>query len=86
MRRRFEIFSYTFGYITQLTDAGLAHLKGLTNLQTLDLKGTQVSDAGLTHLKLLTNLQTLWLLGTQVSVAGVQELQKALPNCRIIHW
>ena len=27
------------------------HLKGLTNLQTLNLYGTQITDAGLVHLK-----------------------------------
>ena len=30
-----------------LTDAGLVHLKGMTNLQTLDLQRTKVTDAGL---------------------------------------
>ena len=42
---------------TQVTDAGLEHLKGLTQLQGLSLSGTQVTDAGLEHLKGLTQLQ-----------------------------
>ena len=29
-----------------MTDAGLAHLAGLTNLTALDLSGTSVTDAG----------------------------------------
>jgi hypothetical protein len=35
---------------TQVTDAGLEHLKGLTQLQELDLASTQVTDAGLENL------------------------------------
>jgi WD40 repeat protein len=31
---------------TQITDAGLRHLKGLTNLKKLDFEDTQVTDAG----------------------------------------
>ena len=42
-----------------MTDAGLEHLKGLTNLQSLDLTFTKVTDAGLEHLKGLTKLQSL---------------------------
>ena len=42
-----------------MTDAGLEHLKGLSQLQRLDLASTQVTDAGLEHLKGLTQLQTL---------------------------
>ena len=32
---------------TQLTDSGLAHLKGLSGLQELGLAGTKVTDAGI---------------------------------------
>ena len=41
---------------SSLSDAGLAHLKGLTKLSHLDLTDTQVTDAGLVHLKGLTKL------------------------------
>lgn len=34
---------------TQISDAGLAHLKGLTALRSLNLRGTQISDAGLSY-------------------------------------
>ena len=36
------------------------------------------------HLLGLTNLQTLNLSRTQVTDTGIAELQKTLPNCRII--
>jgi len=65
-------------YNTQITDAGLVHLAGLTSLQELF-----VTDAGLVHLKGLTSLQTLGLGNTQVTDAGVAKLKEALPNCEI---
>ena len=40
-----EIVVVSF-YETQITDTGLEHLKGLTELQELWLDGTQVTDAG----------------------------------------
>ena len=68
-----------------MTDAGLKHLEGLTQLQWLSLNDTKISDAGLEHLKGLTQLQSLWLLRTKVTDAGVKKLQQALPNCPITH-
>ena len=67
----------------QVTDAGLEHLKWLTQLQSLDLWGTKVSDAGLVRLKGLTELQWLDLWETQVTDAGVKDLQRALPHCKV---
>jgi hypothetical protein len=66
-----------------VTDAGLTHLRGLTQLRGLYLDSTQVSDAGLVHLRGLTQLKTLDLSNTQVTDAGVAELQKTLPKCNI---
>ena len=68
---------------TKITDAGLVHLKGLTNLQNLDLIGTKVTDAGLVHLKDLTNLQLLRLEDTQVTDAGLAAMKQTLPNCQV---
>jgi hypothetical protein len=36
---------------TQVTDAGLPHLKALTKLSALDLDNTHVTDAGVNKLK-----------------------------------
>ena len=36
---------------TKITDAGLVHLKGLTNLQELDLSRTRTTDAGVAELQ-----------------------------------
>ena len=38
-------------YGTMITDAGLAHLKGLTGLRVLDLQGTRITDAGVRALE-----------------------------------
>ena len=65
--------------------AGLEYLRGLTNLEAIDLENTKVTDAGLVHLKGLTNLQSLNLRHTQVTDAGVKKLQQALPKCKIRH-
>ena len=70
---------------TQVTGAGLVHLKGLTNLEKLAFSGTRITDEGLEHLKGLTNLKELGLGHTRVTDEGVQKLQQALPNCKIIH-
>jgi hypothetical protein len=68
---------------TEITDAGLEHLKGLSALQTLYLNDTKVTDTGLACLKGLTRLSNLNFAGTKVIEAGAQELKKALPKVRI---
>ena len=69
----------------RVTDAELACLKGLTDLQGLSLHSTDITDAGLEHLKGLKNLEALRLERTQVTDEGVKKLQQALPNCSIRH-
>ncbi|HUY92471.1 MAG TPA: leucine-rich repeat domain-containing protein [Pirellulales bacterium] len=60
---------------SQVTDAGLAHLEGLTGLQSLSLDNTQITDAGLARLQELTGLQTLWLDNTPITDAGLAHLE-----------
>jgi hypothetical protein len=71
---------------TRVTDAGLKHLKEMTDLQTLHLGRTKVTDAGLEHLKGMTRLKHLDLRNTQVTEAGANGLKQALPNVRISRW
>jgi internalin A len=47
----------------QITDAGMAHLKGLTTLEELTLSNTGVGDAGIAELKGLKGLKKLHLAG-----------------------
>ena len=78
-----EVVEVDLSYNTRMTDAGMADLKGLTNLQQLNLDGTQVTDAGLVHLKGMPQLQFLGLPNTKLTNAGIVELQQALPKCEI---
>jgi Leucine-rich repeat (LRR) protein len=70
-------------YFAPVTDVGLKELTHLKNLQFLGLSGTKVTDKGLELLATLVNLQNLDVSKTKVTSAGVQELQKALPKCKI---
>ncbi len=67
-----------------ITDAGLARIAGLTQLQDLRLNVTNITNAGLAQLAGLTELQRLELNGTQVTDEGVKKIQQALPNCKIL--
>ncbi|MGI8978684.1 MAG: leucine-rich repeat domain-containing protein [Pirellulaceae bacterium] len=58
----------------QITDAGLADLSGLANLQYLYLNDSPITDAGLVHLAGLTNLEELSLTHTQVTGLGLVQL------------
>ncbi len=68
---------------TQVTDAGLVHLKRFHKLEDLELEHTQVTDAGLQHLKGLVTLQILYLNDTQVTDAGLVHL-KGLTRLRYL--
>lgn len=67
----------------RLSDAGLAQLKRLSQLQRLSLESAPITDAGLAELKDLTYLEELNLKGTKVTDAGVQDFQRAFPNTKI---
>ncbi|MEX2287792.1 MAG: PQQ-binding-like beta-propeller repeat protein [Planctomycetaceae bacterium] len=58
-------------HLNNVTDAGLAHIAGLTNLDFLRLDGVKATDDGLAHLKGLTKLKTLELMGTEIKGAGL---------------
>lgn len=68
----------------QITDTGLIQLQNLTKLRFLRLRNTKITDAGLVHLRSLIALQWLDLGDTKVTDAGVAQLQRSLPNCRIL--
>jgi peroxiredoxin len=58
-----------------LEDAQLAHIKSLTGLRELDLRGTSVGDAGLAHLRDLKSLRKLLLSDTKVTDEGLARLK-----------
>lgn len=71
---------------TQVTDKGLAHVAGMTNLTRLHLENTTVTDAGLDSLKGLANLEYLNLYGTQVSDAGLEKLSGLKNLKKVFVW
>jgi serine/threonine protein kinase/Leucine-rich repeat (LRR) protein len=68
----------------KLSELFLGELAGLKRLAKLSLSKSDVSDAGARQLGQLTHLKELDLTETKVTATGVQELQKALPACRIL--
>jgi uncharacterized protein (TIGR03067 family) len=69
----------------KVTDAGLASLQGINNIEQINLKGTAITDAGLMHLKNMTHLALLVVSDTNVTEAGVVSLKKALPQLQVTH-
>lgn len=59
-----------------ITDAGLVHVKGLTQLKSLWLDGTAITDSGLAHLEGLKGLENLSLEQTRVTDAGLVHLER----------
>src|SRR5262249_1028801 len=58
-------------------DAGLAHLKGLSNLESLMLRGRkEVSDAGVAHLATINSLKGLYLENSKISDEGLASVGK----------
>jgi internalin A len=62
----------------QITDAGIAHLKSLPNLEELVLVGCSVTDDGLRYLSGLRSVKRLNLRVTYVTDEGLKHL-KELP-------
>ena len=69
---------------SDISDAGLKHLKGLHNLETLRLTDTGVSDQGIDDLTDLKSLHRLQIERTKITDEGIARLKAALPDCEII--
>src|SRR5262249_27759196 len=66
---------------SRVTDSGLVHLKGLTQLAHLSLTGVPgVSDAGLVHLRRLNQLRELHVDFTNVSDEGLAALRAVVQS------
>jgi Leucine-rich repeat (LRR) protein len=57
-----------------VSDAGLAHLNGLSRLKELDLSKTRITDSGLVELRGLKGLLELNLARTRITDAGLAHL------------
>jgi len=60
---------------TPVSDAGLAHLAGLSNLLTLILDDTKITDAGFVHLKGL-GLESIQISGENITDAALMQLSE----------
>jgi hypothetical protein len=67
----------------RVTDAGLARLMDLRELQLLSLDDSQITDSGLNQLAKLTHLRWLRIARTKVTDAGVATLERSLPNLKV---
>ena len=77
--KSFKVFERVVGVElqgTEINDADIAQLSGLTNLKYLHLDGTAVTDAGLANLAALVNLDTLSLDDTKVTDVGLAHMTK----------
>ena len=63
---------------------GIDHLKRLKDLEVINLYRTKVSNAGLDKLKEFTRLREVDLRYSRATGAGVADLQKALPDTRLV--
>ena len=71
---------------TQITAAGLGHIKGNKNLTKLSLANTSIDDAALKQIKGLTNLMSLNLYNTKVTDAGLASLKDMKFLRKVYAW
>ncbi|WP_138086749.1 c-type cytochrome domain-containing protein [Phragmitibacter flavus] len=71
---------------TKITDAGLAYVAGMDNLERLHLENTGITDEGLSHLGRLTKLEYLNLYGTKVTDAGLAKLANNKGLKKLFVW
>jgi len=58
----------------KVTDAGLKHLAGLSQVKRLYIWGTSITDSGLEHIQGLTQLESLVIRETGITDAGLRRL------------
>ena len=72
---------------TAVTDAGLAALNDLPDLEYLDLYGTAITDAGLERLQELPRLKQVFVWQTHVTPAAAQAFMRARTDTdQLQHW
>jgi len=68
-----------------ISDSGMAHLAGLTNVETLTIGGPDLTDKGLKYLRNMKKLQRLFIYAGDLTDMGLRRLQRlpALTNLEI---
>lgn len=67
----------------QITDAGVAQLKGLQHLESLNLYATEITDASLDVIAGLPSLKKVYLWQTKVSQEGIESLRSKRPELMV---
>ena len=70
---------------TQVTDAGLANIRGLPKLQQVWLMYSPIGDPAVEHLLTLKQAAQLKLYGTKITREGAKRLTEELVNAKIDH-
>lgn len=71
---------------TKITDAGMAYVAGMDNLERLHLENTAITDEGLSHLARLAKLEYLNLYGTKITDAGLAKLAANNALKKVFVW
>ena len=67
-----------------ITDASMEVIKGMTQLEILNLGSTKITDAGLAQLGALKNLETLVIVSSnKVTDEGVAKFKEMVPECEV---
>jgi hypothetical protein len=67
---------------TQITDAGLKHLRGLPELKILHIRSKgKITDEGVSDIVKIKSLRELKIGGTQITATGKKKLRILLPRC-----
>jgi hypothetical protein len=64
----------------EITNDDLANLKKISNLKSVDLRGTPITDEGLVHVESITTLEFINVQRTSVTAEAADALRKKLPN------
>ena len=70
-----SVYTVNFDGDSYITDEDIEHLRGLSQLRYLHLRGTQVTDKGVENLRALSQLQGLDLHGTKVTDKGLEHFR-----------
>jgi hypothetical protein len=69
-----------------VTGAGLAYLKPLTKLRTLNLRHCDVANADLAHLEGFEELRMLYLKGTKVDEDKIDEFKSKMNSLAVFFY
>jgi hypothetical protein len=69
---------------SKLDDKGLGELKGLENLEYLDLGFADITDDSISVFESLPRLKGVNVSGTRMTLFGVELLKGKLPNCIVV--